>query len=307
MTYTVAAFYRFVPVADGAALRSSLLTLFVELGLCGTLLLAPEGINGTMAGSKEAVESLLSILHETFGLTRNEVKFSEAPEKPFNRLKIRLKKEIITFKQPQANPNELKGVYVSPHEWNDLMKDPDVLVLDTRNVYETVIGTFKSAVDPQIQNFTEFADYVRTHLASAKNKKIAMYCTGGIRCEKASAFMRAEGFPEVYHLKGGILKYLEEVPADESQWQGDCYVFDRRMAVGHGLTTGRYSMCFCCGYALSDEDKKHPSYEDGVSCAYCYSWSSAKDKARFRMRHKQMMQRETLGNKETLIEECSAP
>lgn len=297
MTYSVAALYRFVCVPDAPALRLELKQAFAELDdLCGTLLVAPEGINGTLAGRGDAVYSMLAILYQKIGLTRDEVKFSIALGKPFNRLKIRLKRELITFNQPKADPNTLAGTYVDARAWNDLINDPEVTLLDTRNTYETSIGIFQNAQDPQIEKFTDFADYVRKNLDAKKQKKIAMYCTGGIRCEKASAFMRAEGFEEVYHLKGGILKYLEEVPVEESKWQGECYVFDKRMAVGHGLTTGNYSMCFCCGRPLSMEDKKHPHFEDGVSCAHCYADSSAVAKERFRGRQQRMMQAEESQN-----------
>jgi UPF0176 protein len=288
MMYRVAALYRFTPVADCTALQARLKPDFAALGLCGTLLVAPEGINGTLAGTEDAIEKMLALLAAETGLERSDVKFSEAPSKPFNRLKIRLKKELITFRQPSADPTKLAGTYVEAKDWNALIENPDVVVLDTRNMYETVIGTFSNALDPQIETFTQFADYVREKLDPARHKKIAMFCTGGIRCEKASAFMRAEGFEEVYHLKGGILKYLEEVPQEQSRWNGECYVFDKRMAVGHGLSTGNYSMCFCCGYPLSAEDKTHKHYEAGVSCAYCYTQSSAADKARFRMRQSQL-------------------
>jgi UPF0176 protein len=288
MIYTVAALYRFVPISDPAALRAALKPIFLELDLCGTLLIAPEGINGTLAGSEAAVDQMLQILKDQTGLPRSDVKFSSAPEKPFHRLKIRLKREIITFNQPSADPNKLKGDYVEPTAWNALISDPDVVVLDARNAYETVVGTFERALDPNIERFTDFADYVRSNLDPAKHKKIAMYCTGGIRCEKASAFMRSEGFEEVYHLKGGILKYLEEVPPVASKWNGECYVFDRRVAVGHGLSTGRYSMCFCCGYPLSSANKDHPHFEEGVSCEYCFHERSDADKARYRARHVQI-------------------
>ncbi len=288
MTYNVAALYQFVAIPDTAALRLSLKEAFAPLDICGTLLVAPEGINGTLAGRGDAIEKMLAILNEKTGLPRDAVKFSTAPEKPFNRLKIRLKRELITFNQPHADPNTLAGTYVEAQDWNKLISDPDVVVLDTRNRYETVIGVFDKALDPQIDKFTDFAEYVKQNLDATKHKKIAMYCTGGIRCEKASAYMRAEGFEEVYHLKGGILKYLETIPADESKWQGECYVFDKRMAVGHGLTTGNYSMCFCCGYPLSAEDKKHPAFEEGVSCAHCHADSSEEDKQRFRARHQRM-------------------
>jgi UPF0176 protein len=241
-----------------------------------------------LAGSASAVEELLRLLNTHTGLLREDVKFSHADEKPFKKLKIRLKREIVTFKQPEADPTKIVGTYVAPQDWNVLIDQPDVVVLDTRNKYETMIGTFAKAQDPDIDVFTEFADYVRKNLDPARDKKIAMFCTGGIRCEKASAFMRAEGFEEVYHLKGGILKYLEEIPPEQSQWNGECYVFDRRIAVGHGLTTGRYAMCFNCGYPLADSDRAHAQFEEGVSCAHCFAATSAEDKARYRMRHQQI-------------------
>ncbi len=294
MRYHIAAFYQFTALADCTALRAQLLVAFAPLDLCGTLLIAPEGINGTLAGMGRApVDRMLAILAQTTGLPLDAVKFSEASEKPFNKLKLRLKREIITFQQPQADPNKLVGTYVAPQDWNKLIADPDVTVLDTRNLYETAIGTFDRAVDPQIAQFSDFADFVRSKLDPARNKKIAMFCTGGIRCEKASAFMRAEGFEEVYHLKGGILKYLEEVAPAESRWHGACYVFDKRVAVEHGLKPGAYSMCFCCGYPLTTEDLAHPRYEVGVSCAYCHDLSSEADKARFRMRHQMMARQES--------------
>ena len=252
--YKIAALYRFVPIEDAPALRAMLKEEFVRLNLCGILLVAPGGHQRHARGSAEAIDQMLDILNEHTGLQKEDVKFSEADEKPFNRLRVRLKREIITFKQPEADPGRLAGTYVGPREWNALMDDPDVVVFDVRNVYETTIGTFKNSIDPKIAYFTELADYVRANMNASKGKKIAMYCTGGIRCEKASAFMRAEGFPEVYHLKGGILKYLEEVPAEESKWQGECFVFDKRVAVGQGLTTGRYTMCPDCGTPLFRAD-----------------------------------------------------
>ena len=294
MNFTIAALYRFVAIAEPAALRLRLKLVFEQLELCGTLLIAPEGVNGTLAGSETAIDLLIKCLGDEVGLARDEVKFSCAPEKPFKRLKLRLKRELITFKQPKADPTKICGTYIAPKDWNALISDPETVVLDTRNIYETVIGTFAGARDPQIKQFTDFAEYVRQNLDPKQHKKIAMYCTGGIRCEKASAFMKEEGFPEVYHLKGGILKYLEEIPTEESKWQGDCYVFDRRMAVGHGLTTGNFTMCFCCGYPLSAQDKEHAHYEEGVSCKYCHASSSDEDKARFRMRHKQLLNAETI-------------
>ena len=288
MTYTIAALYLFIPVADPAELKQKFLQELSPLQLCGTLLIAPEGINGTLAGSELAIQELLISLNNNTGLSQKDVKFSHSEEKPFNRFKIRLKREIVTFNQPHVNPNLRVGTYIEPDQWNTLIEDPDVTVIDTRNKYETLIGTFKNAIDPKIDSFTEFSDYVRENLDPKKHKKIAMFCTGGIRCEKASSFMLAEGFESVFHLKGGILKYLEEIPKEQSRWQGDCYVFDRRMAVGHGLTTGHYSMCYCCGYPLSDKDKTHNLYEEGVSCAHCYEKTSFENKSNYRMRHKQL-------------------
>jgi UPF0176 protein len=288
MTYTIAALYLFIPVADPAELKQKFLQELSPLQLCGTLLIAPEGINGTLAGSELAIQELLICLNNNTGLSQKDVKFSYSEEKPFNKFKIRLKREIVTFNQPHVNPNLRVGTYIEPDEWNTLIDDPDVTVIDTRNKYETLIGTFKNAIDPKIDSFTEFSDYVRENLDPKKHKKIAMFCTGGIRCEKASSFMLTEGFESVFHLKGGILKYLEEIPKEQSRWQGDCYVFDRRMAVGHGLTTGHYSMCYCCGYPLSDKDKTHNLYEEGVSCAHCYEETSFENKSNYRMRHKQL-------------------
>ena len=288
MTYRIAALYLFTPIADPAELKQKFLQELSPLQLCGTLLIAPEGINGTLAGSELAIQELLICLNNNIGLSQKDVKFSYSAEKPFNRFKIRLKREIVTFNQPHVNPNLRVGTYIEPDQWNTLIEDPDVTVIDTRNKYETLIGTFKNAIDPKIDSFTEFSDYVRENLDPKKHKKIAMFCTGGIRCEKASSFMLAEGFESVFHLKGGILKYLEEIPKEQSRWQGDCYVFDRRMAVGHGLTTGHYSMCYCCGYPLSDKDKTHNLYEEGVSCAHCYEKTSSENKSNYRMRHKQL-------------------
>jgi UPF0176 protein len=238
MTYTIAALYRFTPLADPAALRERLRATFPEhdTDLCGTLILAPEGINGTLAGSADTIDRLLTLLAETIGLDRAEVKFSATDERPFGRLKFQLKAEIIPFRKAIVDPTQA-GHYVAPEDWNDLIADPSVLVLDTRNHYETELGTFAGAIAPPINTFSDFATWAREHLQAhldpARHTKVAMFCTGGIRCEKASAFLLQQGFPEVYHLRGGILKYLEEVPAAQSRWQGECFVFDRRTAVSH--------------------------------------------------------------------------
>lgn len=238
MTYTIAAFYRFVTISDLAALREEFYAAFREDELCGTMLIAGEGVNGTLAASAEMIDRLIEMLVAKVGLDRGEVKFSFAEERPFGRLKFKVKDEILAFRRAVVDPTRA-GRYVAPLEWNALIADPDVLLLDTRNGYETEIGTFAGAVDPGIETFSEFATYVREKLDPAKHRKVAMFCTGGIRCEKASAFMLQEGFGEVYHLQGGILKYLEEVPKEESTWKGECFVFDRRRSVGFEDFEGR--------------------------------------------------------------------
>jgi UPF0176 protein len=234
VTYTVAAFYRFFPLADREALREALLAEFRGTDLLGTMLIAHEGINGTMAASAETIDRLLAVLADKTGLDRSDVKFSYAEELPFKRLKFRVKEEIIAFRRAKVDPAR-PGKYVEAQEWNALIADPEVLVLDTRNGYETEIGTFEGAVKPEIETFSEFATYVREQLDPEKHRRVAMFCTGGIRCEKASAFMLQEGFGEVFHLKGGILKYLEDVPKEESTWRGGCYVFDERRSVDHEM------------------------------------------------------------------------
>ena len=230
--YTVAAFYRFLALANPEALRDELRATFAATDLLGTTLIAPEGINGTMAGTSASVDRLLDLLTERTGLDRADVKFSNAETAPFRRLKFKLKREIITFRTAAVDPTR-PGQYVDPQAWNDLMADPEVLLLDTRNTYETEIGTFADAVTPPLATFSNFAEYVREHLDPGKHRKVAMFCTGGIRCEKASAYMLQQGFAEVYHLKGGILKYLEEVPEEASRWKGACYIFDERVSVDH--------------------------------------------------------------------------
>jgi UPF0176 protein len=243
MTFTIAAFYRFVSLPDPEArrptpeaLRDRLLAAFpedeAEGDLCGTLLLATEGINGTLAGSAQTIDRLLNLLAEQVGLDRSEVKFATAEDRPFGRLKFLVKPAILAFRNVAIDPTR-PGIYVEPEHWNDLIANPEVLLLDTRNRYETTLGTFAGATDPGLDTFSDLVTYVRQHLDPTRHRKVAMFCTGGIRCEKASAFLLQEGFPEIYHLKGGILRYLEEVPAEHSTWQGDCFVFDRRVSVSH--------------------------------------------------------------------------
>jgi UPF0176 protein len=232
MTYTIAAFYRFVALPDPTALQGELQAAFTEDQLLGTILMATEGINGTVAGSAEVIDQLLALLAKETGLNRTEVKFSTSDDAPFGRLKLKVKPDILAFRKAVVDATK-SGTYVEPQHWNALLADPDVLLLDTRNHYEVEAGTFAGAVDPNIETFSDFATYVREHLDPTRHHKVAMFCTGGIRCEKASAFMLQEGFGEVFHLRGGILRYLEEIPAQESTWRGECFVFDRRRGVGH--------------------------------------------------------------------------
>lgn len=234
--YTVAAFYRFVALNDLPALQAQIKEFCAARDIIGILLLAPEGVNSTIAGTPQAMAETIEFLDSVLGIRQGELKFSTAEKKPFRKLRVRLKKEIITMKAPEADPTKQVGTYVSAAEWNRLITDPEVVVLDTRNTYEVELGTFREAIDPRLTVFSEFPEFVTKNLDPAKHKKIAMFCTGGIRCEKASAYMMAHGFDEVYHLKGGILKYLEETPAEQSLWDGTCFVFDRRVALDHGLT-----------------------------------------------------------------------
>jgi len=235
MTIQVCALYRFFAIDNCPAMRAAIHSILERNMILGTILVAPEGINGTVAGTTDAIAAMLRDLEPLTTLSQGEVKFSTAETMPFRRLKIRLKKEIVTLKQPETDPTKMVGTYVSPQDWNALIADPDIVVIDTRNIYETDIGMFKGALDPKTQNFSDFPDFVEKHLDPAKHKKVAMYCTGGIRCEKASSYMLSKGFEEVYHLKGGILKYLEDMPQDQSLWEGSCFVFDHRIALGHGL------------------------------------------------------------------------
>ena len=242
----VAALYKFVKLQDCAAMRTPLLERCDKLGITGTLLLAAEGINGTIAGSRSSIDQILEYLRRDPRLADLEHKESSAEKPPFYRMKVRLKNEIATMGVPGINPAELVGQYVKPQDWNALISDPDVLLIDTRNDYEVKVGTFKGALDPHITTFREFPEYVRNNIDPGNKPRIAMFCTGGIRCEKASAYMLEQGFTEVYHLQGGILKYLENVPEDESLWQGECFVFDQRVAVGQGLSPGHYELCYAC-------------------------------------------------------------
>lgn len=256
--------------------------------VCGTVLIAPEGINATVAAPEGRLAAFIDFLDETLQITRGEVKYSAAEKKPFTRWKVRLKREIVTLRKPEADPTQQVGTYVEPQDWNDLTNDPEMIVIDTRNTYETGIGMFDGAVDPQTESFTEFCEYLEQNLDPQKNKKVAMYCTGGIRCEKASSYMLAQGFEEVYHLKGGILKYLETISADDSKWRGECFVFDKRVSVGHGLEEGDHKLCYGCRAPLDVEDLKDPSYEPGVSCRHCIGRLTKERAAALRQRHAQI-------------------
>ncbi len=286
-TWKVAALYRFVALENLPTLQAEIKAKCVELDICGTLLLAPEGINGTIAGRGDTLVEIIALLDTKAGVTQGELKYSSAQERPFRHMKVRLKKEIVTLKAPEADPTKLVGTYVKPEDWNALVADPDVTLIDTRNNYETAVGIFDGAIDPQIETFTEFKDYVHDNMDPSKQKKVAMFCTGGIRCEKASSYMLAHGFEEVYHLQGGILKYLEEVPAEESKWNGDCFVFDRRVAVGQDLEETPYELCYGCRYPLSAEDMESAHFEKGVSCPHCIDKMTPERERSFRMRHEQ--------------------
>jgi UPF0176 protein len=285
----VAALYKFTPFADPEALRAPLLAACEAHGIKGTLLLAREGINGTIAGTDNALASVLGHIRKLPGCADLDVKFSAAPEMPFHRMKVRVKREIVTMGEPDIDPTLSAGHYVDPHDWNALIADPDTIVIDTRNDYEVAVGTFAGAVDPQTPSFRDFPAWFREHreeLLEGK-KKVAMFCTGGIRCEKSTSFLRAEGIDEVYHLKGGILKYLEHVPEAESLWQGECFVFDERVTVRHRLAQGTFQLCRACRRPLDAAALAHPDYEDGVSCPACIDERTPEQRAGYAERQRQ--------------------
>ena len=295
----IAALYQFARFDDPAAIKPALLTAMEDAGVRGTLLLAREGINGTIAGSDEGIESVLDHVRTLPGCAGIEVKESRAATMPFHRTKVRLKKEIVTMGQPDLDPLAGVGTYVAPEDWNDLISDPDTLVIDTRNDYEVAIGTFKGALDPETRSFGEFPEWFREHREEllAGKKKVAMFCTGGIRCEKSTSFLRSEGIEDVFHLKGGILKYLEEVPQEESLWEGDCFVFDERVAVGHDLTLSDYQLCRACRRPVSPDDLQSDHYEEGVSCPHCIDEKTDEQRARYRERQRQARLAQQRGEK----------
>jgi len=286
---TVTALYKFVSLPDCAELQPELLAFCKAQGLKGTLLLAAEGINGTVAGSAEAVAALHARFAADPRLAGIEHKESYCDENPFNRMKVRLKKEIVTMGVPGIDPVAAAGAYVEPRDWNELIADPETIVIDTRNDYEVAIGTFTNAVDPGTTNFRDFPAWFEQNRERFDNaRRIAMFCTGGIRCEKATAFVRAQGYEDVFHLKGGILKYLETVPEEESLWRGECFVFDERVSVSHGLKPGGLELCHACRNAITEEDRASPLYEPGVSCPHCHDRLTPERKAAFAERQKQV-------------------
>lgn len=291
----VCAMYKFVDLPHFESLRQPLLDVMGINSIRGTLLLAKEGINGTVAGSQIAIDHLRAWLNQQKGLENIDCKFSHHDTMPFNRSKVKLKKEIVTMGVEGIDPRRVVGTYVKPKDWNALISDPDVITIDTRNDYEFEIGTFKHALNPNTETFREFPKYVKEHLDPTKHKKVAMFCTGGIRCEKSTAYLKEQGFEEVYHLEGGILKYLEEVPEQDSLWQGECFVFDDRVAVNHSLEKGHYDQCHACRYPITDADKASPKYQPQVSCPHCYDTLDADRKARFLERDKQIKLAEQRG------------
>ena len=288
MSYCVTALYHFTRLADYEQLKTPLQNMCEMLGIKGTLLLAYEGINGTIAGTDDTINQLLDFLKADPRLAALEHKESRAEKMPFYRMKTRLKREIVTMGVDGIDPNNVVGTYVEPKDWNALISDPDVVLIDTRNDYEVEIGTFKGALNPDTQTFREFPQWVEDNRDQLKKPKVAMFCTGGIRCEKASSFMKLNGFDDVYHLKGGILKYLETQPQDESLWEGDCFVFDQRVAVKHGLEQSDYDQCYACRYPITDEEKTSPLYVKGVSCPRCHDKMSDAQRDRFAQRQKQI-------------------
>ena len=292
---TVCALYKFVALAHYQQLRAPLLKTMREHQIRGTLLLAQEGINGTVAGSAQAINALLSWLQKDSCLTKIDYKLSFTDNPPFKRSKVKLKKEIVTLGVEGIDPNQVVGTYVDPCDWNQLISDPEVLLLDTRNDYEVQVGTFKQAINPETRTFREFPEYVRKNLDSTKHKKVAMFCTGGIRCEKSTAFLKEQGFDQVFHLKGGILNYLQQVPEQETLWEGECFVFDDRVTVNHQLEPGQYDQCHACRLPITPEDKANNHYQQGVSCPHCYDHYTEAQKARFREREKQIRLSEQRG------------
>jgi UPF0176 protein len=284
----VLAFYKFTTLEKPSKLKRPILELCQAHGIKGTVLLAHEGINGTIAGPREGIDAFLAFFRADQRFEGMSAKESYEETHPFYRMKVKIKHEIVTLGKPEADPTQVVGTYVKPHDWNALLADPEVILLDTRNIYEYDVGTFKNAVNPNTVNFREFPEFVANNLDPSKHKKVAMFCTGGIRCEKASSYMLQQGFEEVYHLEGGILKYLEEVPPENSVWEGECFVFDNRVTVDHHLAKGHYDMCHACRHPVSEADKQSDHYIEDISCPHCFDKQTEENRARAAERAKQM-------------------
>ncbi len=292
MTLSVAALYRFAPMANPAEIRDLIDETCKNNAIKGTILVAHEGINGTIAGRQKNIVATIAFLRSLAGCAELDVKYSYATEMPFHRMKVRVKKEIVTMGVDGIDPKREVGTYVQPEDWNALISDPDTILIDTRNDYEVAIGSFDGAIDPKTKAFRDFPAWFRENrasLAAQSNKpKFAMFCTGGIRCEKSTAFLKAEGIDDVYHLEGGILRYLENIPQEQSKWQGECFVFDDRVSVKHGLELGALELCHACRRVITADDKLSEHYIEGVSCPSCYDERSEEDRARFAQRQLQI-------------------
>ena len=295
----VATLYKFVEINDLLSLQDNLYNICEENNIMGTILIADEGINGTISGKHNEIKETISSLTSDDRFSNIEIKYSSTDKQPFHRMKVRLKKEIVTIGLPEINPNKKVGRYVKPEDWNELISDPNVVVIDTRNKYETKIGSFQNALDPETSSFREFPDWVKKFKNSKENsnKKIAMFCTGGIRCEKASSLMKEEGFEDVYHLQGGILKYLETIDKENSLWNGECFVFDQRVCLTDELEVGSYKMCFACRMPITEEEMQNEKYIEGISCIYCYNKTTKEKKERFGSRQKQILLAKERGEK----------
>ncbi len=285
---TIASFYKFAEFPEYKTWKSKLRDWGEELGILGTLILAPEGINATVSGSREGIDQFMKYIQEDSRFTDINPRIAQSVRATFYRLRIITRPEIVTLGDPSIDPKKVVGKYVQPEEWNALIRDPAVKVIDTRNEYEVKVGTFKGAENPHTENFRQWSDYVEKELGPNKKQKIAMFCTGGIRCEKASSHLLENGFEEVYHLKGGILNYLENIPPEESDWNGECFIFDNRVSVTHGLKDGETKLCFGCRWPLSDEDLKSEKYEYGITCPRCFESLNEKKKSSLQERHRQL-------------------
>ncbi|WP_154223724.1 rhodanese-related sulfurtransferase [Marinicella rhabdoformis] len=304
--YQVSALYHFVRLENFETLKQPLLDCMIANEVKGTLLLANEGINGTIAGTTEGIQAVFNHLKTDHRLQDIRSKESFTDTLPFYRSKVKLKKEIVTMGVEGIDPRHVVGTYVKPKDWNDLISDPDVVVVDTRNDYEYQIGSFENALNPNTETFREFPDYVAKNLDPEKHKKVAMFCTGGIRCEKSTAYLKEQGFEDVYHLEGGILKYLEDVPKENTMWEGECFVFDNRVAVNHDLEKGQYDQCFACRYPITEEEKQSDKYQKGVSCPHCYDQTTAEQRAHFAEREKQMQLAKARGEDHIGMSACDA-